>query len=108
MFALPLTGSVTVPGIVGPMYLYAVGAGIVMPSGMAGAIGPFPRVAGLASAVLGFLQMSGSALYSIAVSRLYDGTARPMTGAIAVSGVACLVSYAMLLRRERAPARAMP
>ncbi len=108
MFALPLAGSVSVLGIVGPMYLYAVGAGIVMPSGMAGAIGPFPRVAGLASAVLGFLQMAGSALYSIGVSRLYDGTARPMTGAIAVSGVACLASYAVLLRRERAAATATP
>ena len=103
MAILPLAGSVSVAGIVLPMYLYALGAGIVMPSGMAAAIGPFPKVAGLASAVLGFLQMSGSALYSIAVSRLYDGTARPMTGAIAVSGVACVACYALLLHRRVAP-----
>jgi DHA1 family bicyclomycin/chloramphenicol resistance-like MFS transporter len=108
MLGLVLSGSLSVLGIVGPMYLYALGAGLVMPSGMAGAIGPFPRVAGLASALVGFLQMSGSALYSIAVSRLYDGTARPMTGAIAVSGVACLATYAVLLRREGAAGHAMP
>jgi len=100
MAALPLAGRTSVAGIVAPMYLYAVGAGIVMPSGMAGAIGPFPRMAGLASALLGFVQMAGSAAYAIAVSRFYDGTARPMTVAIAVSGLACLASSAALLRRE--------
>jgi DHA1 family bicyclomycin/chloramphenicol resistance-like MFS transporter len=102
LFALPLAGSVTVAGIVAPMSVYALGVGLVMPSGMAAAIGPFPHAAGLASALLGFLQMSGSALYGIAVSQLYDGTARPMTGAIALSGVACAGCYVGLLRVRRA------
>ncbi len=100
LFVLPLLGSVTVAGILVPMYLYAVAAGIIMPSGMAGAIGPFPLAAGLASALVGFLQMAGSAAYSIAVSWLYDGTARPMTGAIALSGVASLACWLVLLRRR--------
>jgi len=95
----PLAGRASVAGIVAPMLVYAVGAGVVMPSGMAGAIGPFPRRAGLASALLGFLQMAGSAAYAIAVSRFYDGTARPMTIAIAASGLTCLASSAVLLRR---------
>ena len=64
---------------------------------------PEPQV-GLASALLGFFQMGGSALYSIAVSRLYDGTALPMTGAIAASGLACLACSALLLRRAPAAA----
>jgi MFS transporter, DHA1 family, multidrug resistance protein len=105
MLTLVLAGFVTVPGIVAPMYLYAVGAGLVMPSGMAGAIAPFPGTAGLASALLGFCQMSGSAVYSIAVSRLYDGTARPMVGAIALSGVACLACYRLLLHGRGPPTR---
>ena len=107
MALLVLLGSVHVPGIVAPMYLYAVGAGLVMPSGTAGALGPHPRVAGLASALLGFLQMAGSALYSVGVSRLYDGTALPMTAAIAGSGLGCLACYGLLLARapqEPAPA----
>jgi len=98
MVALVLVGRVGVAGIVIPMYLYAVGAGLVMPSGMAGALGPHPRVAGLASALLGFLQMGGSAAYSIAVSLLYDGSALPMAGAIATSGVACLACAVLTLR----------
>jgi DHA1 family bicyclomycin/chloramphenicol resistance-like MFS transporter len=81
------------------MFLYAVAGGLVMPNAMAGAIGPFPRAAGLASALLGFFQMAGSAAYSIAVSRLHDGTARPMAAAIAASGIATLLCHALLLRR---------
>ncbi len=104
MVALVLAGRVGVLGIVLPMYLYAVGAGLVMPSGMAGALGPYPHIAGLASALLGFLQMAGSAGYSIGVSRLYDGSALPMTGAIAASGLACLACALLLLRPTGAPA----
>ena len=68
---------------------------------MAGAIGRFPRMAGLAAAVAGFLQMTGSALYSVAVSRFYDGTARPMTAAIALAGVAALGCFWRLRLQPR-------
>jgi DHA1 family bicyclomycin/chloramphenicol resistance-like MFS transporter len=98
MAGLVAAGRVSAPGILGPMYLYAVGVGAVMPNAFAGGIAPFPHMAGLASALLGFAQMTGAALYSIAVSRFYDGTARPMAFAIACAGVACLVS-ALALRR---------
>jgi len=87
-------------GLIGPMLVYAVALGVVLPNALAGAIGPFPRMAGLASAVIGCLMMTGSAGYSIAVSAFYDGTARPMTGAIAVAGAASLAACAALLRRS--------
>jgi DHA1 family bicyclomycin/chloramphenicol resistance-like MFS transporter len=58
-------------------------------------------MAGLAAAVAGFLQMTGSALYSVAVGHFYDGTARPMTTAIAMAGVAALVCFWRL--RWRSP-----
>jgi len=98
--ALPVAfGHASAVGILVPMYLFAVGAGVVMPNGMAGAIAPFAHMAGLASAVLGFAQMTGAAAYSVGVSRFLDGTARPMTFAIAASGLACFAS-ALLLRRR--------
>lgn len=83
------------------MYVFAVGLGLILPDGMAGAIGPFPRMAGLAAAVAGFLQMTGSALYSVAVGRFYDGTSRPMTSAIALAGVAALACFWWLHWRLR-------
>jgi DHA1 family bicyclomycin/chloramphenicol resistance-like MFS transporter len=75
-----------------PMAVFMVGNGMVMPNGMAGAITPFPRMAGTASALSGFLQMAAGALGGIAVGHLHDGTARPMATIIAAAGLgACLL-----------------
>ena len=98
---LAWSGILTVAAVIGPMFVFAVGLGLTLPNGMAGAVGPFPRMAGLAAAVAGFLQMTGSALYSVAVGHFYDGTARPMTTAIALAGVAALVCFWRL--RWRSP-----
>jgi DHA1 family bicyclomycin/chloramphenicol resistance-like MFS transporter len=65
---------------------------------MAGAIGPFPHMAGLAAAVAGFVQLTGAGLYSVAVGRFDDGTARPMATAIALAGVAALAGFRGLRR----------
>ncbi|HKW91380.1 MAG TPA: hypothetical protein VJX92_05730 [Methylomirabilota bacterium] len=37
--------------------------------------------------------MTGSAAYSLTVGRCYDGTARPMTTAIALAGVGALLCF---------------
>lgn len=102
----PLLGAASVAGIVAPMLLYAVAGGLVMPSATAAAIGPFPRMAGLASAVLGCVQMAGASGYAIIISRFFDGSARPMTAAIAASGLACWAGVALLPRPAAAPDRA--
>jgi DHA1 family bicyclomycin/chloramphenicol resistance-like MFS transporter len=100
MAALAWAGVRSVGTVIGPMFVYAFGLGWVLPSAMAGAIGPFPRMAGLAAAGAGFVQLTGSALYAIAVSHTYDGTLRPMTTAVATAGVAASVTFAWLLRRR--------
>ncbi len=48
--------------IVLPMLVYMIGIGLILPSALAGAIGPFPRRAGAASALLGFTQMGTAAV----------------------------------------------
>ena len=104
MAALAWGGVWTVAAVIGPMYAFSVGVGIVLPTAIAGAIGPFPRTAGLASAVLGFLQLTAAAAYGIAVGRLYDGTPVPMAVAIAAAGLAAAVAH----RLVRAPRGAPP
>lgn len=98
--ALAWGGILTVAALIAPMYVFAMGLGLTLPNGMAGAIGPFPHMAGLAAAVAGFLQMTGAALYSVAVGRFYDATARPMTTAIALAGVIALVGFRWLRPRR--------
>jgi len=100
MAALAWVGVASVATIVAPMFGYAFGLGWVLPNAMAGAIGPFPRMAGLAAAGAGFVQLTGSALYAIAVSHTYNGTLRPMTTAVATAGLAAFVTFAWLLRRR--------
>jgi DHA1 family bicyclomycin/chloramphenicol resistance-like MFS transporter len=102
MAALALAGVRTVPAVIGPMYLFSVGVGVVLPTAVAGAIGPFPRTAGLASAVLGFLQLTAAAGYGILVGRFYDGTPVPMAVAIGAAGLAAAVTFRSVSARRTA------
>lgn len=97
-------GMVGVAVIVGPMFVYMIGVGLTMPNAMAGAIGPFPKMAGTASALLGFVQMGVAALVGVAVGHLDDATARPMASAIALAGLLALAVYLRVLRPARATA----
>lgn len=66
------------PAVVLPMFLFMTGAGFTLPTAMALAIGPYPEKAGLASGLLGFLQLAFAALVGLVVSASYDRTAVPM------------------------------
>ncbi|MGH6959478.1 MAG: Bcr/CflA family drug resistance efflux transporter, partial [Dongiaceae bacterium] len=91
------SGLAGVAAIVGPMLVYMIGTGLVLPNSIAGAVGPFPRAAGAASALLGFTQMTLAALLGIGVAHLHNDTATPMTVAIAVVALATLLSFRLLV-----------
>jgi DHA1 family bicyclomycin/chloramphenicol resistance-like MFS transporter len=57
-------------------------------------------MAGVASALMGFVQMALAAAVGTVVGHIYDGTAIPMTGAIALCGWAVLLSYYLLVRAD--------
>jgi len=84
--------------IVLPMLVYMIGIGLILPSALAGAIGPFPRRAGAASALLGFTQMATAAALGGIIGLLHDGTARPMVGAIALAAFVVLLAHRFLAR----------
>ena len=96
------SGAAGAAAIVLPMSAYMVGTGLTLPNALAGAIGPFPRRAGAASALLGFIQMGVAAALGGAVGLLHDGTARPMTGAIALAALAIPPAYLWLIRPGKA------
>jgi MFS transporter, DHA1 family, multidrug resistance protein len=77
MLAFSLVHIVTLASVLGPMALWTMGIGISLPNSMAGALSPFPRIAGSASALMGFMQMGVGAVGSVAVAWLHDGTVRP-------------------------------
>jgi DHA1 family bicyclomycin/chloramphenicol resistance-like MFS transporter len=94
----------TVPGILAPAMVYMAGTGLVMPNAMAGAIGPFPRIAGTAAALLGFTQMGLAAIGGVVIGHLANGTAIPMAAGIALVSVLQPVIYRMFISGAASPA----
>ena len=84
-----LVGIDTVPTVVIPMSIFMFGSGFVLPNSQMGAMSPFPKIAGVASALLGFIQMMSAVIVSIGVSYFITGGALPLLiGMCTVSFVA--------------------
>lgn len=96
MAALALAGVHHVAAIIVPQMIYMMGVGIVMPQSMAGALAPFPQMAGTSSALLGFIQMSFAALVGVLVGHYHDGSPLSMALSIALMGLLTLVSFLRL------------
>lgn len=105
--ALALAGILDVAAVVAPVFLFMIGAGLMLPNAIAGAIAPYPMMAGTASAFLGVVQMGVAAVVGIAVGHLHDGTARAMTGALAIVALGALISRLALVGRGEASSRAV-
>jgi DHA1 family bicyclomycin/chloramphenicol resistance-like MFS transporter len=108
---LALAGIDGVAAVVAPVGGYLLGCGLMLPNALAGALRHYPRMAGAASALMGFLQMGVAAAVGIGVGQLHDGSAVPMAGAIAGAALACLLSLLLLVRpgnRHDAAHRAGP
>jgi DHA1 family bicyclomycin/chloramphenicol resistance-like MFS transporter len=100
--ALPWLGIQSVAGIIAPLAVFSFAMGFIFPMGTAGAIGPFPHMAGAASSLLGFLESAAGASLGALVGVLHNGTVFPMTLVIGASTTASLVAYLALLFGRRA------
>ena len=60
MGVMGLMGIQSVWAIMVPVYLFMIGHGVHQPCGQSGAVSPFPKSAGAASALSGFLMMVGA------------------------------------------------
>ena len=68
----------SVLALVLPMSLYSIAMGLVLPHAMAIALRPFPHIAGTASSLLGFIQMSLSAAASALIGGFLSDSPLPM------------------------------
>jgi len=75
-----------VPIMVG-MVVFSLGFGVVAPTGVAAAVAPFADRAGTAAALIGFLQLLGSAVGTLVVSLL-----DPLLGPAAFPATMALLS----------------
>lgn len=88
--------------LIGPMMVFTMGVGLTMPQGQAGALQPFPQMAGAAASLMGFIQMTLGAIGGIVVGHALNDTALPLSIAIAAMGLATVLSYLLIVRRQQA------
>jgi DHA1 family bicyclomycin/chloramphenicol resistance-like MFS transporter len=101
MAALEFSGVRSIAAILGPMFFCTVATGLVMPNAIARALAPYPAMAGSASALMGFVQMTIAALVGIAVGHALAGGGAVLALAVAVCTVAAPLSYLALTRGQR-------
>lgn len=88
MLAFALSGVSTVWTIMVPAFIFMLGHGVHQPCGQSGAIAPFPKAAGAASAITGFLMMVVAFGAAYWVGANTDGSALPMIVGVAFCSAA--------------------
>jgi MFS transporter, DHA1 family, multidrug resistance protein len=106
MLAVAASGIWTIWTVLVPQWIYALGHGVNQPCGQAGAVGPFPHAAGVASALAGFaLAVVGFGVSTWLGWSLVAGAPRPYFLAVAVFASASALVAATLVRRYGEPLR---
>lgn len=84
--------------VIGCFAVFMIGCGMSFANAIAGAVAPFPRMAGLASSLLGFCQMGFGALVGLAIGHSTDLTAMPMAVSLALVVAGAVLAERVLVR----------
>ncbi len=87
----------SVPAVMAPVALFLFGYGILVPNATAGALTPFPHIAGAASSAMGLTQQAAAAATTFVIAT-FGATQESMAAGVAASGVAMV---ALALRPKR-------
>ncbi len=83
--------------------LYTFGHGVHQPCGQAGAVGPFPQMAGMASALAGCILALVAFFVGLWLGSALDGTLRPLgIGLAAAAGATATVAWTLVRRHGEA------
>jgi DHA1 family bicyclomycin/chloramphenicol resistance-like MFS transporter len=88
-----------------PQWLFVLGHGVHQPCGQAGAVAFFPRAAGLASALAGFVLAAVAFGIGLWLGRVLDGSPAPLLATEACFAALTALVSATLVRRHGEPAR---
>ena len=98
--AFALMGTRHPLAVVVPMFVYMVAFMMTMPPATAGALTPFPQIAGSASSLLSFCQFVVASTAAFVVGSTFDGTARPMMLTIGVAAIGAFAACRLALPRR--------
>lgn len=100
MAALAFSGVFHPLALLVPMFGVMFGHGSVQPLSQAGVVAKFPRNAGAAAALMGFMMMLVAATVGQVIGATYDGTTRPLATMICIAAVCSALAVATLVRRH--------
>ncbi|MFZ3235074.1 MAG: multidrug effflux MFS transporter [Stellaceae bacterium] len=92
--------------VVGPMIFVCCGSGLITPNATAGSLGVNPQIVGAASGLGSFIQMSGAAAATAALSLGPSGSPLALAAVIAFAGLFCVTSFGSLMQADEAPGEA--
>ena len=95
--ALAWAGVAHPMAVVVPMFFYMMALMTTMPQATAGALTPFPEIAGAASSLLSFVQFVTASTAALAVGIAFDGTSRAMATVTAIGAVCAFVAFRALI-----------
>ncbi len=99
MFGLAFIQINHAAAILAPMILFMIGFAFLLPQTTSAALTPFPRLAGAASSLQGFIQNSMAVVFSALLALFSDGTALPMSTAIAACGILSAGTYVLFIKK---------
>jgi DHA1 family bicyclomycin/chloramphenicol resistance-like MFS transporter len=102
MLALVAAGVDHVAAVIVPQSIFVFAHGLSQAAWQAGSVAPFPRQAGAAAAMTGFVQSVVAACAGWLIGRLHDGSALPLAAMVASAGVAAALVSRTLVRRHGA------
>jgi len=73
---------------------------LIGPNATAMALQRYPHMAGTASSLMGMMTFGMGAGFGAIVGQTFDGTIAPMTTAMGVAGILCLLSHRLLVRER--------
>ena len=104
LIAVSLIGKITVLTLAIPIAFFMLAVALGAANTQAGAMSPFPHMAGTASTTFGFIQQIYGAIIGAILGIVATGTHLPMITAIGVGGLVALVVYLVLVRSAPASA----
>jgi DHA1 family bicyclomycin/chloramphenicol resistance-like MFS transporter len=84
-----------------PMFFIGVGNGLVLPSGIAGAVSVKPEVAGAAAGLSGSLQIGFGALVAPLIGATLSTTVWPLIAIMAVCALLAIASFGLIAGQRR-------
>jgi DHA1 family bicyclomycin/chloramphenicol resistance-like MFS transporter len=91
-----------------PMAISSIGNGLSQPPGIAAGLSVYPRIAGAASGLIGFMQMIIAALGAFLVGQLPGDTPLPMVAVVGAAMIMALVFGTLALRAPGEATRPAP